>query len=67
MVPTASTLDLMLSGPCPRCETGRVTVQEIHTATQQLTLRCTACGHLQPLIRYGVGWVADPFTRDAGC
>ncbi|MGC4083206.1 MAG: hypothetical protein QM736_14130 [Vicinamibacterales bacterium] len=54
----------MLSGPCPWCETGQVIVQEIHTAVQRLTLRCTACGHIQPLIRYGAEPTADTSRHD---
>lgn len=49
---SAPTLESILSRACPRCEAGRLTVQEIHTVVQHLTLRCRACGHVQHSVHY---------------
>ncbi|MFN7917915.1 MAG: hypothetical protein U0Q55_21385 [Vicinamibacterales bacterium] len=46
------TLESILSRACPRCERGRLTVQEIHTIVRHLTLRCRECGHIQHSVHY---------------
>jgi len=46
------TLEAILSRACPRCESGRLLVQEIHLMVRHLTLRCRDCGHLEHSVDY---------------